>query len=496
MVLFMKKINVIVKDKNTLILEENASKGDYIDLSSLSSIDFATIEEAINNGKDIHYNKKLEEFNKVKNLELEQELLLLKEQYQAKINELNITIDKIKTDSEVSMKLAKANLDSYYNERIIELNNIIKNNDLLKKQELTELEVAKNNELSELQNKYNLLSSSYKSELENVKLALNQAHNNEINKLNLEIESLKNKNDLNIANIKLDNEKHIQNLKNEYVSKLNEMDKLIQEKDSKYLLLQRQKASLNVKQTGEDLESWCNNEVISYMQNGLLNCSWIKDNKVIKDEGETKGSKADYIFNIYASNNKLDNELLTSICLEMKDENPDSVNKKKNSDYYSALDKNRNKKNCKYAILVSNLETDKANDLPIYKVIEYQDMYVVRPAYMMTILNLFVSLSNKFAEIILSDNEEKLELKSSIEFLEQFESLKKTYLDNPLDKLKKDLEALKKNNETIMNASKKIDDLCDSITRTYINQIEDKISKFDIKINREYKKYEKVVVSN
>lgn len=496
MVLFMKKINVIVKDKNTLILEENASKGDYIDLSSLSSIDFATIEEAINNGKDIHYNKKLEEFNKVKNLELEQELLLLKEQYQAKINELNITIDKIKTDSEVSMKLAKANLDSYYNERIIELNNIIKNNDLLKKQELTELEVAKNNELSELQNKYNLLSSSYKSELENVKLALNQAHNNEINKLNLEIESLKNKNDLNIANIKLDNEKHIQNLKNEYVSKLNEMDKLIQEKDSKYLLLQRQKASLNVKQTGEDLESWCNNEVISYMQNGLLNCSWIKDNKVIKDEGETKGSKADYIFNIYASNNKLDNELLTSICLEMKDENPDSVNKKKNSDYYSALDKNRNKKNCKYAILVSNLETDKANDLPIYKVIEYQDMYVVRPAYMMTILNLFVSLSNKFAEIILSDNEEKLELKSSIEFLEQFEALKKTYLDNPLDKLKKDLEALKKNNETIMNASKKIDDLCDSITRTYINQIEDKISKFDIKINREYKKYEKVVVSN
>lgn len=492
----MKKINVIVKDKNTLILEENASKGDYIDLSTLSSIDFSTIEEAINNGKDIHYNKKLEEFNKVKDLELEQELLLLKEQYQAKINELNSTIDKIKTDNEVSMKLAKANLDSYYNERIIELNNIIKNNDLLKKQELTELEVAKNNELSQLQNKYNLLSTSYKSELENAKLALNQAHNNEINKLNLELESLKNKNDLNIANIKLENEKHIQNLKNEYVSKLNEMDKLIQEKDSKYLLLQRQKASLNVKQTGEDLESWCNNEVISYMQNGLLNCSWIKDNKVIKDEGEVKGSKADYIFNIYASNNKLDNELLTSICLEMKDENPDSVNKKKNSDYYSALDKNRNKKNCKYAILVSNLETDKPNDLPIYKVVEYQDMYVVRPAYMMTILNLFVSLSNKFAEIILSDNEEKLELKSSIEFLEQFEALKKTYLDNPLDKLKKDLEALKKNNEAIMNASKKIDDLCDSITRTYINQIEDKISKFDVKINREYKKYGKVVVSN
>ena len=492
----MKKINVIVKDKNTLILEENAEKGDYIDLSSLSTIDFSTIEEAINNGKDIHYNKKLEEFNKVKDLELEQELYLLKQQYQAKINELNSTIDKIKTDSEASMKLAKANLDSYYNERIIELNNIIKNNDILKKNEMNELEASKNKEYNDLQNKFNILSSNYKTELEKEKLLLNQTYSTEINKLNLELESLKNKNDLNIANIKLENEKHIQNLKNEYVSKLNEMDKLIQEKDSKYLLLQRQKASLNVKQTGEDLESWCNNEVISYMQNGLLNCSWIKDNKVIKEDGEAKGSKADYIFNIYASTNKLDNELLTSICLEMKDENPDSVNKKKNSDYYQALDKNRNKKNCKYAILVSNLETDKPNDLPIYKVVEYPDMYVVRPAYMMTILNLFVSLSNKFAEIILSDNEQKLELKSSLEFMEEFEALKKTYLDNPLEKLKKDLEGIKKNNEAIMNASKKIDDLCDSITRTYINQIEDKIEKFDVKINREYKKFEKIVSAN
>lgn len=39
----MKKINVIIKDKNTLVLEEDALKGDYIDLSSLNSIDFSSI---------------------------------------------------------------------------------------------------------------------------------------------------------------------------------------------------------------------------------------------------------------------------------------------------------------------------------------------------------------------------------------------------------------------------------------------------------------------
>ena len=34
----------------------------------------------------------------------------------------------------------------------------------------------------------------------------------------------------------------------------------------------------------EGLESWCNNEVISYMQNGLFNCTWTKDNEVVKNE--------------------------------------------------------------------------------------------------------------------------------------------------------------------------------------------------------------------
>ena len=60
----MKKIEVIVKDKNTLVLQENGEKGDYIDLTSLSSIDFTLIEELINEGRDKVYEKKLEEANK------------------------------------------------------------------------------------------------------------------------------------------------------------------------------------------------------------------------------------------------------------------------------------------------------------------------------------------------------------------------------------------------------------------------------------------------
>ena len=194
-------------------------------------------------------------------------------------------------------------------------------------------------------------------------------------------------------------------------------------------MLQRQKASLNVKQTGEDLEAWCNNEVLSYMQNGLFNCTWIKDNKVVKEDDEVKGSKADYIFKIFASEEHLDHELLTSICLDMKDENPDSKNKHTNDSYYKKLDENRNKKNCKYALLVSNLEMDKPNILPIFKVREYPDMYVVRPAYLMVFLNMIASLTTRFRDLILAKESEMLELKDKNDLIEEFNKKIKPEMD-------------------------------------------------------------------
>ena len=52
----MSKVNVIVKDKNTLVLTEDAKAGDHIDLTSLTVVDLSKVEEAINNNKDVVYN--------------------------------------------------------------------------------------------------------------------------------------------------------------------------------------------------------------------------------------------------------------------------------------------------------------------------------------------------------------------------------------------------------------------------------------------------------
>ena len=172
----------------------------------------------------------------------------------------------------------------------------------------------------------------------------------------------------------------------------------------------------------------------------------------------------------------------------MKDENPSSTNKKKNSDYYKDLDKNRIKKNCKYALLVSNLEIDKPNDLPIFKVNEYQDMYVCRPAYLTTFLNMIVSLTNKFKDLMLQDIKERKELKSQEDFMKQFDALKKTYLDKPLEQLEKNVEELSKQNENIFKASQKINEAISSIKKSYLDEINNKLSRFEIGITKEYRK--------
>lgn len=451
----MKKIEVIVKDRNTLVLNEDASKGDYIDLSDLSNVDFSQIEESIKKGQDKVYNDELTKFKQ--SLEASHNLSLaeLKAKNEQEKQQLKNQLDKIKNELETNYIKEKSELIIKHTQDIQKLNNEITN--------------LKNNEKQAIELEKNKLTLNYQTEIAGLK--------EKITKLTSESE-------IELLKYKQKVEQELNELKNKHQEEL-------REKDERYNLLQRQKAALNVKQTGEDLEVWCDNEVKSYMQNGLSNCVWHKDNEVVREDGETKGSKADFIFEVYASNNHAEQELLTSVCLEMKDENPDSSNKHKNADHYNTLNKNRLKKNCKYALLVSNLEMDKPNDLPIYKVNEYDDMYVVRPAYLMTFLNMIASLTTRFAHLVLADKQQNLELLNVHEYQEKFEDLKQKYLDKPLISLKSTIEAIKDQNETILKASRKIDENCDKITRNYINEIEEKLRKFTDGLDKATRKYEK-----
>lgn len=516
----MKKINVLVRDRDTLVLLEDASEGDIIDLTSLSNVDFSILEQAIEAGKDKIYNHKLDELKQILKVEQEKENIAfsakyneLKQQYeQEKNNSLNelrekyvdqiANLDtKIKTleaTKKNEIEIALTNTKNEYLSKIQEMKSqynflVLENKLAIEKINAKNQEnIAKEtNELKDiinkLQNELSTLKMTEEAKEKANKLEVESQYKDSLNQLKQENADLiqKNKSEIELINAKFETEKLAlkANLETKYTKQIQEKEDLINN-------LKRQKASLNVKQTGEDLESWCDNEMLQYMQNGFFNCTWQKDNKVIKEDGEARGSKADYIFKVYAKSDLKEEEMLTSVCLEMKDENPDSVTKQTNEHYYAQLDKNRNKKGCKYALLVSNLEMDKPNLLPIFKVREYQDMYVVRPGYMTTFLNMVVSLTTRFSDLILTKEKQKLEIMDRLALVEAFENLKNTYLDKPLISLRKEIENISSASESIRKANQKIDDSCSKIITSYIDNINDKLAKFEVKIDKEYKKLE------
>ena len=73
----MKKVRVSIQDENTLVLQENANKGDVIDLKSLHEhdIDKSTISNVVNSIKkdvfDSEVNKVTASLNQQKKLEIE-----------------------------------------------------------------------------------------------------------------------------------------------------------------------------------------------------------------------------------------------------------------------------------------------------------------------------------------------------------------------------------------------------------------------------------------
>ena len=474
-------IKVSIKDKNTLVLEEDGKKGDFIDLTSVTSFDSSDLEKTIEEGKDSFYKKKLEEEKEhlKKTHETEMSALRLEIQNNTK-DEINALNNKIKD-------LTEQNKLNLANAKQAEIKN------------LSDLEKAKDEKIHELETSLSTLKSQLESEKKKYELEAENKYQKElaektllISKMELTSKATEEGLKKDLENLKAQSEKEKTELENKYSKEVSDIkEETSKEKEALENQLReanRLRTTATIKVIGEDLETWCDREVTSYMQAGFLNCTWEKDNTVIKEDGETKGSKADYIFKIYADDTHQD--LLTSVIMDMKSESLVSTNKKANNDRFQQLAKNREKKGCKYAVLVSELEMDKANDIPIYRVTDpsYPDMYVVRPQYLMTFLSMIASLTNKFASLILHVNKDNLQFQEKEKILEQLLSYKATYLDKPLDQMQKQVDAIAKQTTNIREASIKIDDAIRTIKMSYIDNITSKLDKYETFIKREVKK--------
>ena len=210
------------------------------------------------------------------------------------------------------------------------------------------------------------------------------------------------------------------------------------------------KQKRSVKLLGEDLEQHCYTQYNQTLLPVMPNATFTKDNAAVKDGDETKGSKGDFIFR-----DKEDGVEYISIMFDMKNESDDAVNKKKNADYFDKLDKDRKKKDCEFAVLVSMLEMD--NDLynnGIVSVPGYEKMYVVRPDNFIPIITLLVQTSKK----ALSYKKELAVAKNQSVDLSKFEdqllAFKDGFSKNVANAKKKYDEAIKGIDTTIETLSK------------------------------------------
>ena len=144
--------------------------------------------------------------------------------------------------------------------------------------------------------------------------------------------------------------------------------------------LKDMKARLSTKMVGESLEQHCQYEFDRIRAIAFPSAYFEKDNEAVE------GTKGDFVFR----EEDADGNEIISIMFEMKNEGDTNSVKKKNEDHFAKLDKDRKKKGCEYAILVSLLEPESElyNEGIVDVSHRYPKMYVVRPQFFIPIISL------------------------------------------------------------------------------------------------------------
>ncbi len=169
-------------------------------------------------------------------------------------------------------------------------------------------------------------------------------------------------------------------MKEQMTQRENAKDAIIKFQEEEIERLKDMKARLSTKMVGETLEQHCQYEFNRIRATAFPNAYFEKDNDA------SQGSKGDFIFR---EADEAGNEII-SIMFEMKNENDETATKKKNEDHFAKLDKDREKKGCEYAILVSLLEPESElyNEGIVDVSWRYPKMFVIRPQFFIPIISL------------------------------------------------------------------------------------------------------------
>lgn len=166
----------------------------------------------------------------------------------------------------------------------------------------------------------------------------------------------------------------------------------VSEKDKEIQFHKDFKMRMSTKMLGETLEIHCHTLFQQAQSMGMYPDAYFE-----KDNDARTGSKGDFIFRDF-----IDGKEYISIMFEMKNEADATVQKHRNDDFLEKLDRDRNTKNCEYAVLVSMLERDSElyNEGIVNKSHKYPKMYVIRPQMFMNLIGILCQASRKNVETI------------------------------------------------------------------------------------------------
>jgi hypothetical protein len=271
------------------------------------------------------------------------------------------------------------------------------------------------------------------------KLAINEA----LSVVEKERDEIKN----NLEQAELQKQLGEQALKDKYETQIKDRDEAIER-------LRDMKAKLSTKMVGETLEQHCETEFNRIRATAFPSAYFEKDNDT------SSGSKGDYIFKDMTEQ---DTEIVT-IMFEMKNEADTTATKKKNEDFFKELDKDRNEKDCEYAILVSLLEPE--SELYNTGIVDvshrYPKMFVIRPQFFIPMITLLRNAAMKSLEyktelaLVRSQNtditnfEEKLE-KFKTGFARNYDLAARQFQD-AIDEIDKSISHLQKTKNALLKS--------------------------------------------
>ena len=397
--------------------------------------------------REAEYNEKLE---------LQKELVTkdLMGRATVKLNEQKVEIESLKNQ----LKLVEKEHENELNLKTSSLKEEINKLNATKQSEINKITASKDIEISELKSKANATVLDLKSKIEVLNQQVKNGDTEKELAVNKAISELKETKDLEINKAKNELEIYKSEMANKFDSMKDSYEQQLSAKQELVDYYKDFKTKMSTKMIGESLEQHCANEFNKNRMGMFRNAYFEKDNEVVE------GSKGDFVFRDFDE----DGVEIISIMFEMKNEADTTSTKHKNEDFFDKLDKDRNRKKCEYAVLVSLLENDSElyNEGIVDVSYRYPKMYVIRPQFFIPLITLLRNAAlnaTEYKKQLLIEKNNNLDIAHfeenmenfKVAFGKNFETASKKF-STAIDEIDKTIDHLKKVKENLLSSDRQL----------------------------------------